>query len=140
NTWGGGRSVLDHETDKERRKIKKRTSDEVYNEEFDSGRTKKMKTIKKSWESQSWDRDSGNDFQKVQDFRNSSHGRRTYQYTSPHFNTQDIHIGTKAVISTSSATNLGTGLANEIISSTRNTRKGINIGIVETKNILYLDI
>ncbi|XP_042208968.1 ubiquitin carboxyl-terminal hydrolase 36-like isoform X2 [Homarus americanus] len=92
NTWGGGRSALDHEVEKDRREIKKRTSDDLYNEEFDSGRTKKMKTVKKSWESQRWDRDSGNDFQKVQDFRNSGswtpHNHSPYQYTSPHFNNQ----------------------------------------------------
>ncbi|XP_045599891.2 ubiquitin carboxyl-terminal hydrolase 36 isoform X1 [Procambarus clarkii] len=92
NTWGGSKSIADHEVERERKELKKRTSDDLYNEEFDSGRTKKIKMVKKTWESQCWDRSIGNEFQKVQDFRNSGswsphnhHNHSPYQYPGSHF-------------------------------------------------------
>ncbi|KAK7074125.1 Ubiquitin carboxyl-terminal hydrolase 42, partial [Halocaridina rubra] len=38
NSWDGGRSITDEEFQKERREMKKRTFDDVYNEEYDSGK------------------------------------------------------------------------------------------------------
>ncbi|KAK8747902.1 hypothetical protein OTU49_016221 [Cherax quadricarinatus] len=95
NTWNGNKSIIDHDVEKDRKELKKRTSDDLYNEEFDSGRTKRIKTSKKSWDSHCWDRNLGNEFQKIQDFRNSGswmpyshHSHSPYQYPSPHFNNQ----------------------------------------------------
>ncbi|XP_063606456.1 ubiquitin carboxyl-terminal hydrolase 36-like isoform X2 [Penaeus indicus] len=91
NSWGGNRGAIDQEFQKERNEAKKRTADDLYNEEFDRGRTKKVKKSKKPWEdNQRWDR--GNAFQKVQDYRNSGswtpHNNYQNQYanSSQHFN------------------------------------------------------
>lgn len=38
NSWGGNRSAIDQEFEKDRNEAKKRTADDLYNEEFDRGR------------------------------------------------------------------------------------------------------
>ena len=40
NTWNGSKSLLDKEAEIGRREAKKRTTDELYNDDFDSGRVR----------------------------------------------------------------------------------------------------
>lgn len=79
NSWGGGQSTTDEEFQKERREMKKRTLDDLYNEEFDSGKTKKIKLKKSFNQSDNWNYNKGNVFQRVQDVRNSGGAWNNYR-------------------------------------------------------------
>lgn len=71
NSWEGGKSITDEEFEKDRKELKKRSLEDMYNEEFDSGKTKKIKLKNSIKASDNWNVNGGNVFQRVQDVRNS---------------------------------------------------------------------
>ncbi|KAK2716614.1 ubiquitin carboxyl-terminal hydrolase 36-like [Artemia franciscana] len=72
--WDGTKSKLDVESEKLRAESKKRSADELYNEEFDTGKEKKMKNKSRhSWSGQI----NGNPFQSYQEAK-----RQKYEYSA----------------------------------------------------------
>ncbi|XP_068223261.1 ubiquitin carboxyl-terminal hydrolase 36-like [Palaemon carinicauda] len=96
NSWEGGKSITEEEFEKDRKELKKRTLEDLYNEEFDTGKTKKIKLKNSIKPSDNWNVNSGNVFQRVQDVRNSggtwSNYRNSYgnnnNYGYGHYNKQ----------------------------------------------------
>ncbi|XP_076069127.1 ubiquitin specific peptidase 36 [Oratosquilla oratoria] len=72
HTWGGNRSLMDKEFDRDRKEAKKRNIDDLYNESIDAGRKKKKPKKYRIDERDRKDRETSRFFQKVQDMRNSN--------------------------------------------------------------------